>query len=138
MRISDWSSDVCSSDLGAMILIMLLFSLIFNLPIIYPSGERAAFVGIHYIYPLIGVGLLGILTFFVGNRAIASRFLIALPCYAAILFAHFNIKLWIPHINPTNFDASYWALDQLMRPVVDACMFLRRRDRKSTRLNSSH
>src|SRR3546814_8116153 len=63
---------------GAMILIMLLFSLIFNLPIIYPSGERAAFVGIHYIYPLIGVGLLGILTFFVGNRAIASRFLIAL------------------------------------------------------------
>src|SRR3546814_1857885 len=56
---------------GAMILIMLLFSLIFNLPIIYPSGERAAFVGIHYIYPLIGVGLLGILTFFVGNRAIA-------------------------------------------------------------------
>src|SRR3546814_20367277 len=75
MRISDWSSDVCSSDLisGAMILIMLLFSLIFNIPIIYPSGERAAFVGIHYIYPLIGVGLLGILTFFVGNRAIASR-----------------------------------------------------------------
>src|SRR3546814_6327779 len=57
---------------------------------------------------------------------ISSRFLIALPCYAAILFAHFNIKLWIPHINPTNFDASYWALDQLMRPVVDACMFLRR------------
>src|SRR3546814_6437258 len=70
------------------------------------------------IYPLIGVGLLGILTFFVGNSAIASRFLIALPCYAAILFAHFNIKLWIPHITPTNFDASYWALDQLMRPVV--------------------
>src|SRR3546814_5457374 len=58
---------------GAMILIMLLFSLIFNLPIIYPSGERAAFVGIHYIYPLIGVGLLGILTFFVGNRAIRSE-----------------------------------------------------------------
>src|SRR3546814_13396309 len=64
---------------GAMILIMLLFSLIFNLPIIYPSGERAAFVGIHYIYPLIGVGILGILTFFVGSRAIASRLLLGLP-----------------------------------------------------------
>src|SRR3546814_5168721 len=47
-------------------------------------------------------------------------------CSSDLLFAHFNIKLWIPHINPTNFDASYWALDQLMRPVVDACMFLRR------------
>src|SRR3546814_20335542 len=91
---------------GAMILIMLLFSLIFNLPIIYPSGERAAFVGIHYIYPLIGVGLLGILTFFVGNRAIASRFLIALPSYPAILFSHFIFKLWIPHINQTNLKLS--------------------------------
>lgn len=111
---------------GAMLAVMLLFSVIFNLPIIYPSGERAAFVGIHYIYPLIGVGLLGIVTFFAGNRAIASRFLIALPCYAVVLFAHFNIKLWIPHINPTEFDATYWAIDQLMRPVVDACMFLRR------------
>src|SRR3546814_19797117 len=88
---------------GAMILIMLLFSLIFKLPIIYPSGERAAFVGIHYIYPLIGVGLLGILIFFVGNRALASRFLIALRCSTAFLFVHFNIILWIPIINPTNF-----------------------------------
>lgn len=111
---------------GAMILIMAIFSVIFNLPIIYPSGERAAFVGIHYIYPLIGVGLLGVITFFAGNRAIASRFLIALPCYAAVLFAHFNIKLWIPHINPTDFDAVYWAIDQIMRPLIDACMFMRR------------
>src|SRR3546814_1983996 len=62
MRISDWSSDVCSSDLRPPVL-----------PIIYPSGERAAFVGIHYIYPLIGVGLLGILTFFVGNRRSEER-----------------------------------------------------------------
>src|SRR3546814_12470056 len=100
---------------GAMILIMLLFSLIFNLPIIYPSGERAAFVGIHYIYPLIGVGLRGILTFFVGNSAIASRFLIALPCYSAILFAHCDIKLWILHINQTNYDASHLSSETLIR-----------------------
>src|SRR3546814_17287263 len=91
---------------GAMILIMLLFSLLFNLPIIYPSGERAALAGIHYIYPLIGVGLLGIMTFFVGNRAIASHFLIALTCYSAIIFAHFNIKYCIQHINPPNFNDS--------------------------------
>src|SRR3546814_17384198 len=95
---------------GAMILIMLLFSLIFNLPIIYPSGERAAFVGIHYIYPLLGDGLLGILTFFVGNSAIASSFLIALPCYASILFSPINIQLWIPTKNPTHSNASIWLL----------------------------
>lgn len=111
---------------SAMLVIMFLLSILFDLPIIYPSGERAAFVGIHYIYPLIGVGLLGVVTFFAGNRAIASRFLVALPCYATILFAHFNIKLWIPHINPTEFDAAYWSIDQAMRPLIDACMFLRR------------
>lgn len=82
-------------------------------------------MGIHYIYPLVGVGLLGIATYFFGNRQIALRFLIAMPCYAAVLFAHFNIKLWIPHINPTGFDALYWSIDQKMRPLVDACIFMR-------------
>ena len=111
---------------GAMISIMVMLSVMFDLPIIYPSGERAAFVGIHYMYPLIGVGLLGIITFFAGNRSIASRFLIALPCYAAVLFAHFNIKLWIPHINPIEFDAIYWAMDQIMHPLIDICFFIRK------------
>lgn len=72
---------------GAMLLIMFLLSEIFNLPIVFPSGERAAFVGVHYIYPLIGVGFLGVVTFFVGNRETAFRFLIALPCYVAVLLA---------------------------------------------------
>lgn len=102
------------------LIVLLILSVVFNLPIISPSGERAEFVGIHYIYPLIGVAALGIVTFFFGKRDIAIRFMIALPCYAIVLFAHFNIKLWAPHINSVNFDSYYWYTDEFFRILVDA------------------
>ncbi|KGB52206.1 PAP2 superfamily protein [Sphingopyxis sp. LC81] len=110
---------------GIMLAVMLLLSVAFNLPIVAPSGGRAAFVGVHYLYPLIGVALLGISTFIAGKRDVAISFFIALPCYVAILFAHFNIKLWIPHINPVLYDEFYWKTDQMVRPIVDACIYVR-------------
>jgi hypothetical protein len=110
---------------GATLAVMFLLSVAFGLPIVSPSGNRAAFVGVHYIYPLIGVALLGITTFFAGKRDVAMSFFIALPCYVAILFAHFNIKLWIPHINPVMHDSFYWKTDQMVRPLIDACMYIR-------------
>ncbi|HMO76197.1 MAG TPA: phosphatase PAP2 family protein [Sphingopyxis sp.] len=110
---------------GASVAVMLLFSLLFSLPVVWPSGDRAAFVGVHYLYPLIGVALLGAATFVAGKRDVATSFLIALPCYVVILFAHFNIKLWIPHINPVMVDDFYWATDEMVRPLVDACMAMR-------------
>ena len=112
---------------GATLGIMALLSLTFGLPIVLPSGNRAEFVGIHYIYPLCGVALLGIVTLVAGKRDVAVGFLVAMPCYVVILFAHFNIKLWIPHINSVRFDESYYALDQALRPLVDLCIFLRMR-----------
>ncbi|MGB3845627.1 MAG: phosphatase PAP2 family protein [Sphingopyxis sp.] len=110
---------------GGTLAVMFLFSLIFSLPIVFPSGSRAEFVGVHYLYPLIAVALLGVATFIAGKRDVAASFMVALPCYVVILFAHFNIKLWIPHINPVMFDDFYWATDEMVRPLVDACMALR-------------
>ena len=110
---------------GAMLVVMFFFSAVYSLPIVVPSGDRAAFVGVHYIYPLIGIALLGVMTFFAGKREVATSFLVALPCYVAILFAHFNIKLWIPHINPATYDGLYWKTDEFLRPVVDMCIFVR-------------
>lgn len=110
---------------GATLAVMFLLSVAFQLPIVSPSENRAAFVGVHYIYPLIGVALLGITTFLAGKRDVAMSFFIALPCYVAILFAHFNIKLWIPHINPVMYDDFYWKTDQMVRPIVDACDYIR-------------
>lgn len=110
---------------GASLAIMFAFALLFSLPIVIPSGERAAFVGIHYIYPLIGIAILGLITMVAGKRDVAASFLIALPCYIAVLFAHFHLKLWIPHINGQTYDGVYWAIDNAFRPLVDACIYLR-------------
>lgn len=109
----------------ALLLVMLLLASWFDLPIMVPSGERAGFVGVHYIYPLAGVAILGVITFFAGRVDIATRFMIALPYYIGILFAHFNIKLWIPHVNPLLYDAHYWYIDSHMHGLVDLCMKIR-------------
>lgn len=101
------------------LIVMGVVSGVQRLPIIYPSGERAAFVGIHYLYPLAGIAILGIITYFGGRRETAARFMIALPCYVVVLFVHFNFKLWIPHINPSLFDSTYWWIDQKMVYLVD-------------------
>ena len=108
-----------------MVGIMLALSVIFKMPILYPSGERAAYVGIHYLYPLLGIGIWGIFAFIGQKKALARTFFIALPCYVVVLFAHFNIKLWIPHINPVLYDGLYWEIDQIFRPLVDVCIFIR-------------
>lgn len=110
---------------GAALAVMWLFSIALDLPIVLPSGNRAAFVGVHYIYPLIGVALLGLATFAAGKREVSTSFLVALPCYVMVLIAHFNIKLWIPHINPVMYDDFYWKTDQMVRPLIDACIHMR-------------
>ncbi|MBT2134251.1 phosphatase PAP2 family protein [Croceibacterium sp. LX-88] len=101
-------------------------SWLFELPFNLPSGERAAFVGIHYLYPLLGLSVWACFALVGQRRALLSTFLVALPCYAAVLLLHFNLKLWIPHINPTLWDWLYWEIDRALRPLVLACFALRR------------
>jgi len=111
---------------GGMVLLVGLISLIYRLPIKLPSGERASAVGIHYLYPLIGIGAWGVFALIGQRTRLASTFLIAFPCYAMVLLCHFTLKLWVPHINPTLWDALYWDIDQKLRPVVLACFATRR------------
>ena len=98
-----------------------LLGLRFNLP----GGDRAAFVGIHYLYPLLGVAVWGAFALIGQRRNLVTTFLIALPCYAIVLICHFNLKLWSPHINPLLWDEFYWQIDAFFRPVVEACFYLR-------------
>lgn len=95
------------------------------LPISLPDGDRAAFVGIHYLYPLIGIALCGAVILIYRRDALATTFFAALPAYALVLLCHFNLKLWIPHINPVLWDDLYWQTDEAMRPLVDACFAIR-------------
>ncbi len=110
---------------GGMLISLLLLSVIFHLPIVYPSRQAVALVGVHYVYPLFGVAILGFVTAVGGQHGVFGRLMLAAACYIVVLFAHFNIKLWIPHINPYLYDDFYWRIDNLVRPLVQACFAIR-------------
>lgn len=110
---------------GALLAATLCASIIFGLRFNIPSGERAAFVGIHYLYPLLGIALFGAFTLIGQKQNISKTFFVALPCYALVLLCHFNLKLWVPHINPVLWDDLYWQSDVALRPIVDLCITFR-------------
>ena len=110
---------------AAFVALTAIMSLAIGLPAKLPGGDRAAFVGIHYLYPLVGIAVWGVFALVGQRKNLAKTFLIALPCYAIVLVCHFNLKLWIPHINPTLWDSLYWQTDLALRPVVEACFALR-------------
>ena len=64
-----------------MVLIMLALSVFWSLPVLLPSGDGAAFVGIHYLYPLVGVAIWGLVALVGQRRRLARTFLLAFPCY---------------------------------------------------------
>ncbi|WFL77873.1 phosphatase PAP2 family protein [Altererythrobacter arenosus] len=103
----------------------LAVSNLYGLPFSLPSGERAAFVGVHYLYPLIGIAIWAAIMVFSRREEIAATFFVALPAYALVLLCHFNLKLWIPHLNPALWDETYWATDQAIRPAIEASMAIR-------------
>lgn len=91
-----------------------------------PGPDQAGFIGIHYLYPLVGLAIwAAVLTFF-SKQNPGPVIMVALPCYAAVTLAHFNIKLWVPDINPRLHDQAYWQIDQAFRPLVDGAIALRR------------
>ena len=89
-----------------------------GVPINLPSGDRAPFIDLHYIYPLLGVAIWGLFVL-VGQRSrLAWNYMISLPCYAIVLVCHFNLKLWWPLINPVPWDSEFWKIDQFLRPII--------------------
>lgn len=109
----------------AMLTLMVALAFGLDLPIVIPTGKGAAFVGIHYLYPLMGIGIWGIFALMGQRKNLAQTFLIAFPCYAIMMWAHFNVKLWAPHISPHRYDALYWRIDEMLRPIVDVCVMIR-------------
>ena len=95
-------------------------SLYVGAPIAAPSTEAFAFVGLHYLLPLVTV-LAGCLIL-LRDPAKSARLVYMLGIYAGVLTLHFNIKLWAPLINNRLFDAEFQALDDAMRPVIDASL----------------
>ncbi|MDH7640623.1 phosphatase PAP2 family protein [Sphingomonas oryzagri] len=110
---------------AGMALLMCALSLCYGLPIRLPSGQGAQMMGIQLTLPLLGIGV-WLACAVMANRSTSPwRPLIALLCYAAIGIVHFNLKLWVPFIRTTSYDAFFWQIDEMARPVVDLCMALR-------------
>ncbi|MXO84812.1 inositol phosphorylceramide synthase [Altererythrobacter aurantiacus] len=109
----------------AFLTVTLAVGLLSGLPFSLPNSERASFVGIHYLYPLIAIAIWGVTIMFSPERKVSSVFFTALPAYALVLVCHFNLKLWIPHLNGALWDDFFWRTDEAVRPVVDAAMAIR-------------
>ncbi len=94
----------------------------FDLPLVAPTLDGAAFVGIHYLVPVVAALAWGsCMVRGDGGRAVAAA-TVAVGCYVVVLWLHFNIKLWVPFINPVSHDALFLATDEAIRPVVDRAL----------------
>ena len=106
----------------AMATITLGLSQMLDLPIVLPSSQSASFVGIHYLLPILGILGWSIFAFFGQNHRRTWTFIIALPCYMLVLWAHFSLKLWAPLINPHLYDDTFWKVDQFLRPLINVML----------------
>ena len=93
--------------------------------IVLPGPGQADFIGMHYLFPLVGLALWAAALALLSKQHPGPVILVGLPCYAVVMLAHFNIKLWVPDLNPRLCDESYWQIDQALRPLVDGAMALR-------------
>lgn len=93
-----------------------------GLPIHIPNSQSAMAIGMHYLYPFVGVALFFSLASVFGTKRHIAVVVVALLAYAVVLWAHFNVKLWAHYINPNSFDDFYWMTDQWLGPLIDLCI----------------
>lgn len=57
------------------------------------------------------------------RHAVHDYYLLGL--FILVIYVHFNIKMWVPVINPALYDKDYFAVDQALRPLIDLFVWLR-------------
>jgi mitochondrial fission protein ELM1 len=48
-----------------------------------------------------------------------------LAVFILVIYVHFNIKMWVPLINPSLHDSAYYAVDEALRPLLNAMVSVR-------------
>ncbi len=104
------------------VFLTVLLSLTFGVPLVFPTSNAAQFVGIQILLPMVAFLLWLGLTATFGKWKDPGQLLLAVICYAAVMWAHFNMKLWAHHLNPVLYDEVYWKTDQSLRALVDFSM----------------
>lgn len=121
--------------------VLILLSVIF----LTTAGILSRLIGVHFTFPqsgdipglhtnywvppiaaALGYLVLQILVKFVGSasrpwpdlvrNAVTDYFLLGL--FILILYVHFNVKMWVPLVNPRLYDQDYFAVDQALRPLI--------------------
>jgi hypothetical protein len=99
-------------------------------PFVLPAGESPA-LGTHFSWPVIaaltGYATLQIYSAVTGSHRegrdawtrnlITDLYLVSL--FIIVTYVHFHIKMWVPLINPRNYDASYLAVDNRLRFLIE-------------------
>ncbi len=117
--------------------IALLISSIEGIPFTVPQSGNIPGLNTNYWVPPIAAGVGYLLLQFVtrifstdkrtwadiGRHAVDDYLLLGL--FILVIYVHFNIKMWIPVINPRLYDEDYFAIDQAARPILTLFTFLR-------------
>ena len=96
-----------------------------GLPFTLPESRALGMMGFHYLLPVATMAIWGAVIFLTRRDGVIGYYAVAFACYLCLLVIHFNLKLWIPQVNPASWDGVYWALDEAMRPLVDLCFAIR-------------
>jgi hypothetical protein len=119
----------------------LALSYLEGIPFTAPVLGKMPGVSMTYWVPLIaaiiGYLLLQIVAAFVGRalgvshrswgqvlrNAVDDYLLLGL--FVLVVYVHFNMKMWVPLINPHLFDQDYYAVDQALQPLLDSFFAIR-------------
>lgn len=94
----------------------------------FPAGESLGFATYHYLGPLFALISAALGTHFVARICLhkAANPLPNLLTYGRWIlvmtigvFLHFNLKLWAPLINPTQYDSTYATIDNNFHGIID-------------------
>ena len=100
-----------------------------GVPLAAPTERVSLALGLHAGVPIM-LGFLGYALAQGVNMAVTRRFAVARIGRAAavdatvfvsvilVMYFHFNLKMWVPLINPARFDAAYMATDRWLEPVI--------------------
>lgn len=104
-----------------------LFATAHDLSFVLPAPDGAALFGVSYAAPLAAALVWSGCMVHGGGfgRRVLVEMVVALGCYVAVMWLHFNLKLWAPLINPYSWDPEYDRIDGMLRGVVEAAFVVR-------------
>lgn len=129
---------------AVMLTLTLAIGIILDFRLSLAAGDRAGFVGIHYLYPLLGVAVWGVLAFVAQRRglvqtfqidAVASRwhYVVGLPAGIALAL----IVAWSAEgLNLPRGQLQIRCLDSISDPFAELIRRVRANRRRSRRLAS--